>query len=311
MKIKFVAVFVLLLFIAMPTFSQKKNEASAPLEVRVNLFALNSVNQSAEDVKAEDLKIFEDGVEQKITYFAKKEPVLNVVILADNTGSMRTQLNKVILIGKTVIDNLRPKDEALVVRFVSGDKIEKLQEWTSNRNSLILAMENMYPEGGQSAITDALYLAAEESVKREKANGQNRYAVILISDGEDRENYYKPRDILAQLKGTDVQLFPFALMGELPAEKRLKAKNYLNELTQETGGRAFLFEKNVSGQILVEALKALMIELRSQYVIGYTSTNLKRDGKTRKLTVDLANDAKGGKRLGLVRDDFTVSEVKK
>ncbi len=106
-------------------------ENSAPIEVKANVLVLDKDDKFIDDVKQEDIKIFEDGVEQKITYFAKKEPVLNVGLIVDNTGSMRGQLDRLIWAGKTITANLALSDKEFVVRFVDSEKIQVVQDWIS------------------------------------------------------------------------------------------------------------------------------------------------------------------------------------
>lgn len=306
MKIKILASFLVLLFAIIPALSQKKSEKKefAPIEVKANVLVLDAAGQFVDDLKAEDVQIFENGVEQKITYFAKKDNKLNVGIAVDNSGSLRYILNDVIKLGSNVAANLRPEDEAFVIRFISGDKIEILQDWTANKILLNRAFENMFVEGGLSAITDALTLSAEHISKREKTDKSKRYAIVLVTDGDDRASYFKLEKIIETIKETDIQVFVLALKGEFPKAKQQQAENYIHRLALETGGRVFRLSEPKSN---TDALKSLDIELRSQYVVGYTSTNQKRDGLARKLTVQIAD---GTKRQAVIRENFIVPEDK-
>ena len=87
-----------------------------------------------------------------------------------------------------------------------------MQDFTANRAALIDALDEMYVEGGQSAITDALYLGAEHLAKRKGDWPMTRRrALVLITDGEDRANKYKHEQLLAKLRETDAQVFVVAL----------------------------------------------------------------------------------------------------
>ena len=94
--------------------------------------------------------------------FTKSEVPTNYSLVIDNSGSLRLQLEKVIEAGKIIIDTNRPDDETSIIRFVSSDKIEIQQDFTPNKNDLFDALDNLYIEGGQTAIIDAVYLAAEK-----------------------------------------------------------------------------------------------------------------------------------------------------
>jgi Ca-activated chloride channel family protein len=268
----------------------------------------------ANDIKLEDLKIYEDGTEQKITYLAKKENALNIGLVMDNTGSMRTQIERIITAGRTFVSNLRLQDEIFLVRFVNSEKIQIAQEWTSNKTLLSNALDNMYIEDGASAIIDGLYLSANKILEREKADNSKRGALILISDGEDRDSYYKKETLFELFKGSDVQIFTIGLVGELESGRPKQAAiKFINQLSLETGGAPFLIEnknKKDFEAAMIAALKGILTELNSQYVIGYSSTNQKRDGLSRKLIVQIADGAKGKKRQAFIRESFVVPEEK-
>lgn len=172
----------------------------------------------------------------------------------------------------------------------------------------------MFVEGGQSAIVDALYLSVNKLLEREKANKQKRSALILITDGEDRQSYYKKEEVFRLFKGSDAQIFTIGLIGELPDKNiRQNSTRFINQLSLETGGASYFVNSQKRKEFesaLLLALKAIITELSSQYVIGYTSTNVKRDDLARKLRVEIADGSKGEKRQGFVRAEFTVPKEK-
>jgi len=292
--------------------SKDNKSGSKFVEVKANLMVLEADGKFA-DIKLEDLKIYEDGVEQKIEYVTKKENALNIGFVMDNTGSMRSYLERIAAAGATLVNNLRQQDEAFVVRFVSSDKVEIFQDWTSNKKLLNDGLANMFIEGGRSAVIDGIYLSAEVVKKREKVDHSTRTALILITDGDDRDSYFNRRQLFDLLKGSDMQIFVIGLVGELAFESLQKnSVKFINQLALETGGAAFVL-KGKSKKIeteLVESIKAILTELNSQYVVGYTSTNQKRDGLARKLTVQIADGAKGEKRQAFIRESFVVPEEK-
>jgi Ca-activated chloride channel homolog len=294
--------------------AEKKIEQK-PVEIKANVAVLDTAGNFANDVKLEDLKIFEDGVEQKITYFVKKEPILNLGLVVDNTGSLRTQFEKVLGINLTLISNLRQNDEAIVVRFVDSTKISVEQEWTSDKLLLKKAIENMDLEGGQSAIIDALYLSGQRLLEREKKDKQKRYAMVLVTDAEERRSFYKLEEMFSLIEKTDIQIFVIALTKELSDKKnkftntknaKTNAENLAKTLALRTGGTAHILSEEYSDEDLIGVLKIIITELRSQYIIGYTSTNQNRDGLPRKLTVQVADGTNSTKRQGFIRESFVV-----
>lgn len=290
---------------------------AAPVEVKANITVLDAAgNISADDIKQTDLRIFEDGVEQKITYFAKKENVLNLGFVMDNTGSMRMRLDEIISSASGVVDSLNSNDRAFIVRFVSSDKIQLVQNWTADKAKLKLSMNNLFIEGGQSAVIDGLYTSVKEKfLSYAVQNPSQRYAILLVSDCENRASRYNLEQLLDLTKGMDIQIFVLADTSDLSNEynEYTKLKNgkknaeYLaHTLAWRTGGTAFLTTKQKEKKDIPGMLKTLTAELRSPYVVGYTSTNQKRDGLPRKLTVQVADGAKGEKRQGLIREGFVV-----
>ena len=111
-----------------------------------------------------NFKIFEDGAPQQIDFFSRSEVPTNYGIVVDNSGSMRQQLDKVVEAGKVFGKHEPADDETMIIRFVGRDKIEIEQQFTSNKTDLNDALDNLYIEGGQTAVIDAVYLAVEKSM---------------------------------------------------------------------------------------------------------------------------------------------------
>lgn len=288
------------------TKSKDKKSDQKLVEVKANVMVLNEANQFVDDIKAEDLKVFEDGIEQKISYFDKKSSVLNLGIVVDNSGSMRYMLDEVISNGKIITTNLSPNDEAFVVRFVSSDKIEVSEEWTSDKTKLKSALDNMYVEGGQSAVIDAIYLSAEKLLEREKKDKTKKYAMVVISDGEDRDSFYKYKEMRSLFNDSNIQVLMLLYSPYDGARKPQSTLKFVDKLVFETGGLVFNLTKKRTKEEIIATLKTLMTELRSDYVINYTSTNQKRDGLPRKLLIEVADDVKGNRRQGIIRESFIV-----
>lgn len=303
---RIVSLLCLIIFFAVGfVFSQNKKSEQKPIEIKANVLVKDLSDNFVDDIKAENLKIFEDGVEQKIIYFVKKEPILNVGLVMDNTGSMRVLFDDVITTGQGLKNYLTKQDEAFLVRFVSSDKIVLVQDWTSDQKRLQLGLNNMFIEGGQSAIIDALYISTQKILEREKKDKSRRYALILVTDGEDRDSFYNETQLFELFKGTDGQIFPIVIPND--AVKNNKSiRNFINRLALQTGGTSYFLENKKLKDEIASTTRKIADELRSQYVIGYTSTNQKRDGSTRKLTIQVADNEKGEKRQAFIRASFVV-----
>ena len=295
--------------------SKNKKDPPRPVEIKAHVTVLDAAGNPAGELKAGDIKVFEDGVQQKITYFARKGPVLNLGMVMDNSGSLRLQLEKLMIAGNTLVDSLTGEDEALIVRFTGSDNINVIEDWMSSKSKLKEIIGLMFIESGQSAVIDATYLTAQKLLERENKDTSRKYAMVLISDVEDRASYYELKDLLGLLKNSVIQIFVIALTGELPENNapifqprhpKLTAEKLAQTLAWETGGRAFLVGNKYKEDDLKTIAKSISEELRYQYVIVYTSTNQNRNGTVRKLRVEVADGEKGEKRKGSIKESFVV-----
>jgi len=312
LKTNFLSLLIFLFLFTSNVFSQNKPKAkneSESIRLKTNVMVLDSNNQYASGLKREDFQVFEDGVEQTITQFEEIKPILHLGIIVDNSGSMRYSLREIIWAASFVVKNLREKDEAFAVRFVSSDKIETLQEWTSDKTKLIKTLQNMYIEGGNTAVLDAIYLSAQKLGERAKDNKGERYALLLISDVEERNSYYDFEQTLKQFENLRSQLFILSYAEKAPKKK--KAKYLSHRLSLETGGSVYTLSKKHKGEELKKIVADIVFELRSNYTIGYTTTNQNRDGLRRNLVVKVANDGSDVQRKVLSKEGFTIPKSKK
>jgi Ca-activated chloride channel homolog len=276
--------------------------------VNLNVRVVDRNNRSINNVPQQDFKIFEDGVQQTIEFFSRAEVPTNYALVIDNSASLRSQLEKVIEAGKVLVNANRPADETMIIRFVGRDKIEIQQDFTENKIDLIDSLENLYVEGGQTAVIDAVYLAVEnvdEYEKSKKAEDRKRRAIILITDGEDRNSFYNEKQLLELLKESEVQIYVVGFIDELSREggfigrsPQAKAKALLEKIANETGGKVYFPSRP---QELPEIARDISSELRSQYSIGYIPTNDRTDGTFRSIKVQVADGPNKTKRIAVTR----------
>ncbi|HEX3252682.1 MAG TPA: VWA domain-containing protein [Pyrinomonadaceae bacterium] len=275
--------------------------------VQLHVRVIDRNNKPINNVPQNDFHIFEDGVPQPIETFTREEVPISYGLAVDTSGSLRSQLQSVIDAGKTIINSNKSGDETFLVRFISSDKIETVQDFTDNKEQLMDGLDSFYIEGGQTAIIDAVYLSAEHVSEYRKGDesDRRRRALIVITDGEDRNSFYKQEQLFARLREEDVQIFVIGFVNELDKDAGLirksprdKAVNLIKRLASETGGRAF-FPESISE--LPQIANEIIRDLRTQYVIAYNPTNKTQDGSYRaiKVTVDQPSDS--DKRIALTR----------
>jgi Ca-activated chloride channel family protein len=276
-------VVVCVCFLAIPASSLQTNQRVL-LHVRVT----DAANNPVRDVPQQSFQVTEDGVVQKIEFFMNEEAPLTYGLLIDCSGSMRSQLRQVVEAGMKFVNTNNSEDETFLVRFVSSDNIETVQELTSDRNLLKKGLDSLYVEGGQTAVFDALYLSADYLFKkRTDTNAARRRALILVTDGEDRNSYYKKDQLLRYLVSTNTQVFTLALTNELPKNKVDDAFKFLAELASDTGGRTYFANspadlERIPGEIIKD--------IRTQYVIGYIPAGADSPKGFRKVLVSIGEN---------------------
>lgn len=279
--------------------------------VNISVRAVDRNNRPINDLQQKDFRVFENGVVQQIDFFSKSEVPTNYGMVIDNSGSMRQQLDKVIEAGKILVATNRPDDESMIIRFVSRDKVEIAQPFTPSKVDLNDALDNMFIEGGQTAIIDAVYLAVEEIDSYEKSkDDRKRRALILVSDGEDRNSYYNEKQLFDRLKESEVQIFVIGFTDDLSKDGGFiskspqdKAKSFLKRMAEETGGKAY-FPASIAE--LPELARTISSELRTQYSIGYIPSNDKKDGTYRSIKVSIDDGPNNQKRIAITKAGRTA-----
>ena len=275
--------------------------------VELHVRVIDRNNRPINNVRENEFRIFEDGVPQTIESFSREEVPISYGLAVDTSASLRTQINSVIDAAKTIINSNKKGDETFLVSFISSDKIETKQDFTDNKEALMDALENLYVEGGQTAVIDAVYLTAEHVAQYKKGDetDRRRRALIVITDGEDRNSFFNQEQLFARLREEDVQIFVIGFISELDKDRGLirkstqeKAVNLINKMASQTGGRAF-FPDSIAE--LPQIANEIVRDMRTQYVISYNPTNKTQDGSYRaiKVTVDQPSDSE--KRIALTR----------
>jgi Ca-activated chloride channel family protein len=248
------------------------------------------------DLKKNNFRLYEDGVEQTITSFAQEDVPVSMGILLDLSGSMRGKIDQVNKAALAFIRANNPQDQVFLIGF--NEEVELLQDFTSDIDEITDALENTVVTGG-TALYDAIHLGVQKAQTGVKA----KKAIIVITDGEDRDSYYKLDELVVKVQESDVQVFCIGFMNSVP-DKGLfgrwsksvpeKAHDALQKIAEETGGKAFFPDKVTDMHSIVSEIAS---ELRSQYSIGYFSSNNARDGTFRRIKIELGDVAVSDRHL--------------
>src|SRR5437868_4832781 len=263
-----------------------------------------------------DFNIFEDGKPQTIKYFtAESNLPLTLGILIDSSGSQQRVLDMEKEIGGSFLNSiLREKDMAFVISF--DVNVDLLQDFTNSgrdlRGALNKAKINTGGGGGCGGVPglgggpvpctgtpkgtllyDAVYLAGHDELSHEVG----RKAMILLTDGEDQGSQLTVKDAVEAAQKSDSIVYVLLIadrgfygMGGYSGDSAMK------KLANETGGR--VIEVGNKPEKLRQAFDQISQELRSQYNIGYTSTNIKHDGTFRKVEIKSKKEYKIQARSG-------------
>jgi VWFA-related protein len=183
------------------------------------------------------------------------------------------------------VKRLKAGDIAEVIDFDSRAEIR--QQFTGNQAELIKAIEQTVA-GGSTSLHNAIYIALKEMKKVKAVNEEEvrRQALIVFSDGEDTSSLVSFDEVLDLAKRSETAIYAIALRGVDSQTKGFREAEFvMRSLAQETGGRAF-FPARIED--LSGVYQQIADELASQYTLGYTSKNQRRDGAFRNLIVRVA-----------------------
>jgi Ca-activated chloride channel family protein len=232
------------------------------------------------NLSREDFAVYEDGKKQEITNFAREANMpLTIALLVDTSQSVAPKLK----FEQDAATNffytvLKQSDRAMIVEFDSA--VSLVQDLTNEPNKLAKKIREMQA-AGNTALYDAIYRVCDEKLIREAG----RKTIVILSDGDDSastETLERAREMAINAEATIFSISInrggfFGVGGDTRAGDKV-----LTQLADITGGKP-LFPFQV--EELDAAFREISQELRSQYNIGYFSSNPLRDGAYRKIEV--------------------------
>ena len=256
----------------------------------------DKIGRFVSGLKQEDFRIFEDSVQQTILSFSQEDVPVSMGILLDLSGSMRGKIEQVNKAAEALIRASNPQDQVFLIGF--NEDVELLQDFTSDIDEIADALENTVVMGS-TAIYDAVYLG----VQKAHTGTRPKKAIVLITDGVDRESYYTLDAMVSKVQESDVQVFVVGFLDPIKKKGLFsgfsksvpeKAREALIRIAEETGGKAF-FPDQVSE--IHAIVSEIAIELRNQYSIGYFSSNGAQDGSFRRVKIEIAGANAAGNKL--------------
>jgi Ca-activated chloride channel family protein len=270
---------------ATPQASRQAPAFRAGVElVSLNVTVSDPGGRYVTDLEQEDFNVFEDGAKQDITFFNKTNLPVALALMLDTSASMDTKLQTAQEAAVGFARRLRSQDVAEVIDFDS--RVTILANFTNNANELEQAIRKT-SAGGSTSLYNAVYIALKDLKKQVAKNVEEirRRAIVVLSDGEDTSSLLPFDEVLDLAKRSETAIYGIGLRdheGSTESRGFREAEFVLRQLSQETGGRAF-FPKQLPD--LAKVYSQISDELSSQYTIGYTSRNPRRDGSFRRVVV--------------------------
>jgi VWFA-related protein len=306
------AVILLVLLCAAAPYSQTTDQDDDVIRVATDVTnlpftAIDKQRRFVTTLRAEDVRVLEDGVPQQLFTFQREtDRPLAIAFLIDVSRSQEFTLPDEKAAARAFIENVfqSSRDLVAIIPFTGLAYLE--QELTRDVLSVYKVLQRVEvalpaylgagrpltgiptgpgllapPEEGTTAIWDAVALTSSNVLA--KAPGLRRRAIILLTDGHDTTSRLRKADAVNGTLGAEAVVYVIGI-----GDKKNDGvdRGVLRDLAQRTGGRAFFPDKKLD---LAAAFAEIEKELRTQYLIAYSSTNKRRDGAYRKISIEIVN----------------------
>lgn len=236
-------------------------------------------------LERENFKVYEDKMEQEISQFSSEDAPLSIGIVFDTSGSMGAKLMRSRQAVAQFMKTANPQDEFFLIEF--NDRPEMVQGFTKETEEIQNRLTFTQAKG-RTALLDSVYLAMSQMKKAHNP----RKAILIISDGGDNSSRYTETEVKNAVREADVQIYAIGIFEPISGRGRtieeLNGPSLLTEIAEQTGGRHFAVDNLAE---LPDVAAKIGIELRNEYVLGYSPKNLTRDGKYRRVQVKLVKTA--------------------
>jgi Ca-activated chloride channel family protein len=246
----------------------------------------------ANDLKREDFRVLEDGVEQEIIYFSRDELPLAVALVVDSSSSISPVLPELHHAAYDTLSQLKPEDQVALYAFAAHP--ERLVDLTTDRKSIADSIMGIGSAGGTN-IADALHEAIDNLGQEAR---DRRHAVIMISDNQPTsKGEFNGDDVIRLALETQTIVYGVRfgrgpLGGTLDEPGFIPGARWVNKIMLETGGEIIDMAAVGSAQ---KAMAAVIARLKQRYTLGYQSSNTRRDRAFRATDVRLSDRAQDSK----------------
>lgn len=260
--------FVLLLF---ATIAQAQSGHSVKNTINAEGTILSVVASRAGDakepIKLENLYLYENGIEQKIKNFSFDPSPAKIVLLIDNSQTVRADIEKLQKATMEFAYEIYEGDQLFVVGY--DEKPEIIQEWSDDAKKIEASLAT-FRKQGNPYLFDSLSATVNE-VLLPLMPGTRKTAVVLISDGLDRGSKTTFEKVLGQLQNNNITVYALQIpdrTGGAFRRNQPKAAEVINQLTEGTGGKIFsIDEAQAAAKFIADELK------KNRYLLSYQPAN--------------------------------------
>jgi Ca-activated chloride channel homolog len=257
------------------------------------------------DLKAENFRIFEDKVEQKISMFLREDVPVTMGLVIDNSGSMREKRAQVNAAAMTFVKTSNPHDEVFVVNFNDEYYLDLNEDFTSNSQELNEALSRIDSRG-----STALYDAIIGSLDHLKKGHKDKRVLLVVTDGVDNASRKSFEYTVKAAQQSDAVIYAIGVFSEddrkhAKSDVR-KSKKDLTTLATATGGVAYFPEALSEVEPICTQVAH---DIRNQYTVGYYPTNAAKDGTFRTVSVQLLPPKGRGKLIVRTRTGYYAPKV--
>jgi Ca-activated chloride channel homolog len=229
-------------------------------------------------LNAENFQIFDDKQPQAIKHFSSEDAPVSLGIIVDTSGSMANKMDRVSEALKQLCAFSNPQDEFFVITF--SDQPSLLQDFTDSPGDIEEKLLYAVPKG-RTALLDAIYVG----LNRMHEAKYSKRALLIISDGGDNHSRYTEGEIKSMVKESDVTIYAIGIFDRYaPTQEEALGPFLLSSITDITGGRTYILDNLTE---MPTVARHIGIELRTQYVLGYTPQHPPHDGKWHKICIKL------------------------
>jgi VWFA-related protein len=225
----------------------------------------------------ENFRVYEDKVQQEILSFSSQDAPMSIGIVFDTSGSMGDKLKKSREAVVQFMKVANPVDEFFLIQF--SDQPELVVPFTHETGEI--ANRLMFTKShGSTALLDGVYMAMHTMRKAKNP----RKAILIISDGGDNHSRYTQSEVKNAVVESDVQIYGIGIFGGGTTVEEAAGPDLLRRLASMTGAHSYTVDRLSE---MVDVAEKIAIELRNEYVLGYSPKNGARDGKYRRVEVKL------------------------